>query len=101
MGNISTKLTSAFLLTTGIFFFAGCGNTIPQIPEATGGGDHFVYHGHDFGPERDADYKAGVEDGCRTSDGDYTKDHTRFRTDESYHAGWEHGRLHCKGAPAS
>ena len=100
MGNISIKLTSALLLTMGIAFFSGCGNTIPQVP-ATDDGEHFIYHGHDFGPNRDADYKAGVMDGCRTSDGDYTKDHTRFQTDESYHAGWEHGRLHCKGVSDS
>jgi len=56
----------------------------------------FVYHGHDFGPHRNAEYRAGVVDGCRTADGDYSKNHERYRVDIDYHDGWEHGRLHCK-----
>lgn len=94
------NLKAILILATGVLFFSGCGTSIPNV-SVSGEGEHFIYHHHDFGPNRDADYKAGVMDGCRTSDGDYTKDHTRFRTNESYHAGWEHGRLHCKGTPAS
>jgi len=68
-----------------------------RTPAARG---DFVYHGHDFGPHRNAEYRAGVVDGCKTADGEYTKDHARFKVDIDYHDGWEHGRLHCKGRQA-
>jgi hypothetical protein len=58
-------------------------------------GEHFVYQGHDFGPSRDASYQKGAIDGCTTAGGTYSKDHTLFKSDPSYKAGWEHGRLHC------
>ncbi len=95
------KTTVAGCFASGVLLLTGCGNTAPQLPGSTGGGDHYVYRGHDFGPDRDSDYRAGVVDGCRTTDGDYTKNHALFKTNESYHAGWEHGRLHCKSQSSS
>jgi hypothetical protein len=80
------------LSIAAVLFLGGCG----AGPKPAARGD-FVYHGHDFGPHRNAEYRAGVVDGCRTADGDYAKDHARFKIDIDYHDGWEHGRLHCKG----
>lgn len=57
----------------------------------------YVYRGINFGPDRDANFKKGVQDACKTSDGEYTKDHHLFKTNESYRVGWEDGRLQCKG----
>jgi hypothetical protein len=57
----------------------------------------YVYQGINFGSDRDANFKKGVQDACRTADGDYTKDHTKFNNNESYRIGWEDGRLQCKG----
>ncbi len=92
----TTKLTLASLTIAG-YLFSGCTNSAPDIgPRA----NDFVYHGHNFGSNRNSEYKQGVIDGCRTSDGDYTKNHALYQSDESYHVGWEHGRLHCKGTPA-
>ena len=59
--------------------------------------DDYVYQGINFGSDRDANFKQGVRDACRTADGDYTKDHTKFNNNESYRIGWEDGRLQCKG----
>jgi len=88
--------------TSLLFILTGCGNSVPHLPETISvSGADFVYHGHNFGPDRTEAYKAGVIAGCRTSDGEYTKDHTQFRTSIDYHDGWEHGRLHCKGTPDS
>jgi len=56
----------------------------------------FVYRGHNFGENRNSVYRQGVYDGCKTTDGDYTKKHFLFKTNEDYRSGWEHGRLHCK-----
>jgi len=76
------------------FLIMGCTSSESSLIPNRG---DYIYRGHDFGPDRDAAYRQGVEDGCRTSDGDYTKNHVSYKTDESYHNGWEHGRLHCKG----
>jgi len=83
----------------------GCGGslTLPSLGvgveennQSAGGGDHFIYQGHDFGPDRNTEYRQGVMDGCRTAGGTYSKNHALFRDNTSYRAGWEHGRLHCK-----
>jgi len=92
-----TKDTVLIISATAAILLSGCVSSEESIAP---GSEDFVYRGHDFGPDRDAEYRQGVKDGCRTSDGDYTKNHVSYKTNESYHAGWEHGRLHCKGTPA-
>ncbi len=92
-----TKGTLLAISLTAVLFLSGCVSSESSI---TAGGEDFIYRGHDFGPDRDSEYRKGVMDGCRTSDGEYTKDHVSYKTNESYHDGWEHGRLHCKGTPA-
>ena len=89
------KLALASLFMTGTLFISGCGGgpSMGSVSDAD-----FVYHGHNFGENRNADYKHGVKDGCTTSDGNYKKNHTLYKNDLSYHDGWEHGRLHCTGA---
>ena len=57
----------------------------------------YIYQGINFGSDRDASFKKGVRDACKTADGDYTKDHNLFNNNESYKVGWEDGRLQCKG----
>jgi hypothetical protein len=83
----------------GAMLLSGCGElTMPSFGSggpSVAGEEHFVYQGHDFGPGRDASYRQGVMDGCRTAGGSYAKDHTLFKSDDSYKTGWEHGRLHC------
>ena len=60
-------------------------------------GDDYIYEGINFGSDRDTSFQKGVQDACRTADGDYTKDHNLFKNNESYKIGWEDGRLQCKG----
>jgi hypothetical protein len=88
------KGTLLVIAATAAIFLSGCVSSESSIAPS---GDDFIYRGHDFGPDRDAGYRQGVKDGCRTTDGDYTKNHAAYKTEESYHMGWEHGRLHCKG----
>ena len=59
--------------------------------------DDYIYQGINFGSDRDASFKKGVQDACRTAGGNYTKDHNKFNNNESYRIGWENGRLQCKG----
>ncbi len=67
--------------------------TSSEVAPANG----YIYNGINFGADRNADFKQGVRDACRTADGDYTKDHSKFNNNESYKIGWEDGRLKCKG----
>jgi hypothetical protein len=91
------KAMMAMTVAGSVMFLSGCGElSLPSFgTEDASGGEHFVYQGHDFGPSRDASYRQGVVDGCTTASGTYAKDHTLFKSDASYKAGWEHGRLHC------
>ncbi len=57
----------------------------------------YIYQGINFGGDRDASFRKGVQDACKTADGDYTKDHNLFQKNQSYRIGWEDGRLQCKG----
>lgn len=86
------KLILISLFFTGTLLFTACGEA-PNL----GGGNSFIYNGHDFGENRNADFKQGVRDGCKTSTGAYTKNHALFNNSNSYHTGWEDGRMNCKG----
>ena len=94
------KLTLLSLFFTGTLLFTGCGGG-PDFNGVSSSPGDFVYRGHNFGTNRDTEYVQGVKDGCKTSDGDYTKNHALFKGENDYHVGWEHGRMHCKGKPSS
>jgi hypothetical protein len=91
-----TKITLASIFLAGTLFFTGCGEAPNLDGIATSSGD-FVYRNHNFGSNRDTEYRKGVKDGCHTSDGDYRKNHALFNAENGYRVGWEHGRMHCKG----
>ena len=84
-----TLITST-AIATGLLLSACTSSTINSYND-------YIYQGINFGSDRDANFKQGVRDACRTADGDYTKDHTEFNNNESYRIGWEDGRLECKG----
>ncbi|MEA3417963.1 MAG: hypothetical protein U9Q90_01095 [Campylobacterota bacterium] len=85
-----TKLTMMTLSLAATFLLGACAGSGP-------GKNDFVHQGHNFGADRDANYKTGVEDGCTTAGGNYAKNHEKFNENESYRIGWENGRMHCKG----
>lgn len=86
-------LITTTAIVTGLLLSACTSSSLPPLA----GGDTYIYNGVNFGVDRDTSFKHGVRDGCRTSDGDYTKDHNLFNNNESYKVGWEDGRLQCKG----
>ena len=92
---LRTKLTLASIFLASSLLFTACGE-IPNLDGISTSTGDFVYEGHNFGSNRDAEYIQGVKDGCRTESGNYTKNHTLFDSENDYHVGWEHGRLHCK-----
>ena len=83
-------LLATATLATGLLMTA-CSSSGASLENA------YIYNGINFGSDRNADFKYGVRDACRTADGDYTKNHELFKTNESYRVGWEDGRLQCKG----
>jgi hypothetical protein len=83
------KLVVPALLLTGLLFTACTSSLSPQ--------NDYMYKGINFGSDRDVDFRQGVRDGCKTADGYYTKNHTLFKSNESYRVGWEDGRIQCKG----
>ena len=88
------QYTKNFIITTAMvtgLLLSACTSSSMTLE------DDYVYQGINFGSDRDANFKNGVQDACRTADGDYTKDHTKFNNNESYRIGWEDGRLKCKG----
>jgi hypothetical protein len=86
-----TKILLATMLTATGLLLTACTSSGISLENA------YIYNGINFGADRDASFKHGVKDGCKTSDGDYTKDHNLFNNSESYKVGWEDGRLQCKG----
>ena len=89
MFNQKTLLTTT-AIAAGLFLSACTSSALPME-------NAYMHNGIHFGSDRNIDFKQGVRDGCRTSDGDYTKNHTLFNNNESYKVGWEDGRLQCKG----
>ena len=83
-------LITSTAIITGLLLSACTSSSVTHVND-------YVYQGLNFGSDRDANFKKGVQDACRTADGDYTKDHTKFNNNESYRIGWEDGRLQCKG----
>jgi len=85
------KPTTTALLSISILFFTACGG-VRHVPESKGG---FYYSGIYFGKNFSPTLKRGVEDGCETSKGYYTKNHTLFKNDTDYNTGWFLGRSRC------
>jgi len=84
-----TLFTTA-IMTTGLLLTACTSSSSISYND-------YIYQGINFGSDRNASFKKGVQDACRTADGYYTKDRTLFNNNKSYKIGWEDGRLQCKG----
>ncbi|HEC45199.1 MAG TPA: hypothetical protein ENI25_00080 [Epsilonproteobacteria bacterium] len=83
-------LIATTAIVTGLLLAACTSSSLPS-------GNDYVYQGINFGSDRNANFKKGVQDACRTADGDYTKNHDQFKNNKNYRIGWEDGRLKCKG----
>ena len=79
------------LLSASMILFTACGG-VHHVPESKGG---FYYSGIYFGKNFSLTLKKGVEDGCKTSKGYYTKNHVLFNNDIDYNTGWFLGRSRC------
>ena len=55
----------------------------------------FYYHHIYFGKNISKDIKQGIEDGCQTAQGNYSKVHKLFNDNKEYQKGWFIGRNRC------
>ena len=87
------KTTATLIVTLGLsMLFTGC-NEGNQLPPSQGG---FHYRGIYFGKITNSAYKRGIQDGCETARGFYTKSHAQFQQDDNYYNGWFLGRNKCR-----
>jgi len=84
------KMTYLFS-SSFVFIFNAC--TPSTIPKNEGG---FYDNGIYFGQNLSSSYQKGIQDGCRTSKGAYTKSHLKFNKNQEYNDGWFLGRKKCK-----
>ncbi len=77
-----TKIINVSLIVTVSLLFTAC--TSSSIPE----------------PVQSPSYKLGVQDGCATANGAYTKNSDSFNNDKEYHDGWFSGRKNCNPSQA-
>jgi hypothetical protein len=83
------------MFTTSTIFLlllSACGQKGHAVSKKEGG---FYYSGIYFGKNFSPALKQGVADGCETSKGYYTKNHTLFNTETDYNTGWFLGRRRC------
>ncbi|SFV66746.1 hypothetical protein MNB_SV-10-863 [hydrothermal vent metagenome] len=84
-------LKPVMLLAVSSLLFTACGGP-HHVPQSQGG---FYYDGIYFGKNFSETFKEGIEDGCKTAQAHYTKNHTLFQIDKDYNDGWFLGRSRC------
>jgi len=84
-----SKIFLSLMAVASGLILAACTSSEPSLENA------YMYNGMNFGYDRDASFKHGVQDGCKTATGAYTKNHELFNNNESYKFGWGEGRIKC------
>jgi hypothetical protein len=71
------QMMLGIMALTGILIFSGCtASSNPVVPQTE-------------------DFTLGMQDGCATAKGEYSKDSEMFRANNEYHEGWFYGRKKC------
>ena len=84
------KYSKKILIFFFIIILSSCLNNSSNIIK----GDYY-YQGIYFGKNITPIQKQGIEEGCKTAKGNYTKSHTLFNQNESYNEAWFIGRNKC------
>lgn len=79
------------LMLSTLLLLSGC--SPKKVPTNKGG---YYYSGVYFGTHFTNHFKKGIQDGCDTSKGEYTKSHWLFKRKKDYANGWFLGRNRCK-----
>jgi len=87
------KVINSILLTTSTLIIASCSGNSPTPSCAK---DAYCYKNINFGKSRGSSYEHGIRDGCRTGEGEFTKDYSSSSSDKNYYDGWILGRSKCK-----
>ncbi len=77
------------------FFVVGCGNSKNLTPKNCQS-NMYCYKNINFGVSRGSSWEKGIRDGCKTGEGEFTKDYYASSTDKNYYDGWILGRSKCK-----
>ena len=85
------KFITPVLTVGSLLLFTGC--STKKIPSSKGG---YTYKGIYFGSYFTKHFKEGINEGCETARGDYTKNHWLFKHSKDYKNGWFLGRNRCK-----
>ena len=88
---IHQKIISLLLMGYTTLYLTGCSNETKPVVK-----DGYYHSGIFFGQNLPSIYKKGINDGCRTAKGVYTKSHKLFNNDQYYNDGWFLGRNKCK-----
>lgn len=79
---------------TALLFIGGCSRA-PGLPQSCQPG-MYCYKNINFGPSKGPSFERGVRDGCKTGEGEFTKDYSSSSSDKNYQTGWILGRSKCK-----
>ena len=82
--------TKILLLVSTLFLLSACTTNKKPIKK-----DGYYHSGIYFGLKLPKMQQRGIEDGCKTSKGVYTKSHELFKTQQQYVDGWFLGRNKC------
>ncbi|MBN2721863.1 MAG: hypothetical protein JXQ77_03495 [Campylobacterales bacterium] len=91
----STRLYLVVMSVIATFILSGC--TPYQL---TGGvySDSYYYDGYNYGSQRDALYRNGVQDGCSSKKGIWRKNIYQYNNSYSYRSGWNAGYRQCRSS---
>ena len=106
-----TKHIGVSALITATFTFTGCTQdqenlaataavvgAVAVVASNSDGShtDNYYHRGHDYGEERNYNYRAGVRDGCDSGRGRWIRDNYRYNHDYNYKDGWKAGHRRCR-----
>ena len=74
------------LITISVSILTGCGKKAPEPKDP---------YSVKIPDNMSESFKKGMEDGCLTATGEYTKNSDMFNSDEDYKNGWFAGRSKC------
>ncbi len=86
------KVINSIILATLSTFISSCSEKAPT-PGCTKG--FYCYKNINFGKSRGRSFEKGIRDGCKTGEGEFTKDYSLSSSDKNYFDGWILGRSKC------
>jgi len=94
---MNNKVKLFLTLSVATLFINSCAQSGPGLSlEDCKKNGNFCYKNINFGPTRGIDYEMGIKDGCKTGEGEFTKNYYMSSKSKDYFDGWIVGRSKCK-----